>query len=72
MAVHASNRRNVSGKSRSRRTDKPREKRARGAGIGDRHKGLRPWILPSLAGVAIIAIVLVGASAIASGSDQGG
>ena len=55
---------------RKRRADRVKDQRPRRRASEDRNKGIRPWILPGLAGLAIIAIGLVAVAAI--GSDDGG
>ena len=63
----------MSRKRKQRRSDGRRRQRpatAADSAINDRNKGIRPWILPGFAGIAVIAIVLIGVSAL--GSDNGG
>ena len=56
----------MSSKRKRRATDKTRTQRARRAPDNTRNAGIRPWILPGIAGIAVIAIVLVGVFAISS------
>lgn len=54
---------------RQRRAERVREQRTQRKAAQDRSKGIRPWILPGIAGIAVIAIVLVGVFAL--NSDDG-
>ena len=54
---------------RSERVHERRTKRKSGATVKPPESGIRPWILPGIAGIAVIAIVLVGVFTIAG--DQG-
>jgi len=51
---------------RQRRLEKVERQRAARKAAQDKNKGIRPWILPGIAGIAVIAIVLVGVFAISS------
>jgi len=51
---------------RQRRLEKVERQRAERKAAQNKHKGIRPWILPGIAGIAVIAIVLVGVFAINS------
>ena len=55
---------------RQRRAEKVETHRVARKKADDKNKGIRPWILPGFAGIAVIAIVIIGISSL--GADDGG
>jgi len=59
IAGHAATRLAVSSKRKQRRTEKVQRQRTQRKSKSQDSRGIRPWILPGLAGLAVIAIGLV-------------
>lgn len=56
---------------RQRRSEKIREQREKRRTTGKKKsKGVRPWILPGFVGIAVIAVVLVGISALSNADGE--
>ena len=58
---------------KQQRTERVRDRRTRrkaSRSVADHNQGVRPWIMPGLAGIAVIAIVLVGVLTVSNDQDN--